>query len=190
MVKKSTSRHIKVNRSTVDRVVSVTGLLLSAGLLFLGIALYWAHGFIHGQVTEQLSAQHITFPAKDSAAYKALSEEDQKGISKFAGQQLTTGAGAEAFANHYIAAHLKNIGEGKTYSELSTESRANPDDAELAGKVDQVFRGETLRGVLLNAYAFDTMAVVAKIIAQGAVAVAVILAILAVLGFNHARRSS
>ncbi len=189
MAKKTKPQSIKLNRGTVDKVVSLTGAVLALGLIFVGSALLWAHDFIHGQVVEQLSAQKITFPAADSAAFKALNEEDQGAIKPYAGQSLTTGAQAEAFANHYIAAHLRNSGGGKTYSELSEESRANPTDTALKGKVDTMFRGETLRGVLLNAYAFDTMALVARIIAVGAVVVAGILAILAVFGFNHARKS-
>lgn len=181
---------IKIERSTVDRVVSWAGLIIAAGLIFLGGALLWAHNFIHSQVHEQLSAQKITFPEEDSAAFKALSEVDQKAIRPFAGQALTTGAGAETFANHYIAAHLKGIGGGLTYSELSNVARANPEDEAASAKVDQVFKGETLRGVLLNAYAFDTMAVIARIIAYGAFVVAGIMTLLAVLGFGHAKRVS
>ena len=48
---------------------------------------------------------------------------------------------------------------------MSTKAQANPDDQKLAGQVQTLFRGETLRGLLLNAYAFDTMAKVALIAA-------------------------
>lgn len=184
-----TSKSITVGRSTVDRVVSFIGLFIAIGLVFLSAALFWAHDFIHSQVTEQLEAQKITFPAEDSAAFKALGDEDQKAIRPFAGQQLKTGAGAEAFANHYIAAHLKNIGDGKTYNELSAIARANPADKAAAAKVDQVFKGETLRGVLLNAYAFDTMAVVARIIAIAAAIMSAVLGLFVILGFQHAKKS-
>lgn len=182
------SKSLKLERSTVDRVVSFIGLFVSIGLVFLSGALFWAHNFIHGQVVEQLAAQKITFPSEDSAAFKALELEDQKAIRPFAGQQLTTGAGAEAFANHYIAAHLRNTADGLTYSELSEKSRANPEDVQLKAKVETMFRGESLRGVLLNAYAFDTMAVVARIIAIAAVVIAAVLGLFVVLGFMHAKR--
>lgn len=180
---------INFKRSTVDKVVSSLGLILAVGLIFLSGALFWAHNFIHSQVVEQLSAQKIKFPAADSPAFKALNEEDQEAIRPFAGQSLTTGAGAAAFANHYIGAHLEKSGGGKTYSELSEESRANPDSAELKAKVETMFKGETLRGVLLNAYAFDTMAVVARIIAVAAVIAAAILLLLVAFGFRHAKRA-
>ena len=187
MVKKS-SQSVKINRSTVDQVVSWAGLCIAIGLVFASIALAWTHTFIHGQVSEQLSSQKIFFPEKDSAAFVALDSADQKAVEPFAGQQLTTGAGAEVFANHYIAAHIQAIGEGQTYSELSTTARENPDDTSLAAKVDTVFKGETLRGTLLNAYAFDTMSFVAHLAGLGAGILAALLFFLSFLGFRHAKK--
>jgi hypothetical protein len=80
-----------------------------------------------------------------------------------AGQQLTTGAQAEVYADHFIANHLKAIGGGKTYAQLSAEAIAQPNNAKLAAQVATVFKGETLRGLLLNAYAFGTMGMIAGI---------------------------
>lgn len=190
MAKNTKTSHVKITRSTVDRVVSWAGLIIAAGLIFLGGALLWAHHFIHSQVVEQLAAQKITFPAEDSPAFKALDTKDQDAIRPFAGQALSTGAGAAAFANNYIGAHLRTSGEGKTYNELSGLSRANPENEGLKAQVETMFRGETLRGVLLNAYAFDTMAVIARVIAFGAFIVAGIMTLLAILGFSHAKRSN
>jgi hypothetical protein len=79
---------------------------------------------------------------------------------------------------------------GKTYAELSTESRANPDDTELAGLVQTVFRGETLRGLLLNAYAFGTMGVIAGYAAIAAFVGAGVFVLLSVLGFVHRARTA
>lgn len=165
------------------------GLLLAAVLVVASAALFYTYNFIHAQVSDQLTPQNITLPAKDSPAFKALSQEDQDAIAPFAGQQVTTGQQAAVFANHYIAAHIKTIGGGKTYSELSTESRANPDDKALAGKVETVFRGETLRGTLLTAYAFDSMAVVAQFAAYAALVAGFILTLLSLLGFQHAEKA-
>lgn len=176
-----------MHRHQIDKIASSIGVLLAIVFLAASIVLYFTYSFIHGQVTTQLSSQKIFFPEANSEAFKALSADSQSAIEPFAGQQLTTGAGSKAFANHYIADHLKNIGGGLTYSELSTQSRANPDDKALAAKVDSVFRGETLRGVLLNAYAFDTMAVVAKFVSIGALATSVLLILLSLLGFRHAK---
>lgn len=175
-----------MKRSVIDKVISYMGLLLAAVLLVASAALFFTYNFIHGEVTSQLSSQNIVLPAKDSPAFSALSQEDQDAVAPFAGQQVTTGQQAAVFANNYIAAHIESIGGGKSYSELSTESRANPTDAALAGKVETVFRGETLRGILLNAYAFDTMAIVAKFAAVGALLAGVVLLFLSFLGFKHA----
>jgi hypothetical protein len=90
------------------------------------------------------------------------------------------------FADHFIAIHIKAIGGGKTYSELSAAALTDPTNQKLEGQVQTVFRGETLRGLLLNAYAFDTMAVVARYAALVAAAAGLLLIVLALLGFRHA----
>ena len=155
-------------------------------LLATSGGLFYAHSFIHNQVHDQLADQKITFPVAGSAALTALPAADQSQVAKYAGQQLLTGAQAEVFADHYIAVHLQKVGGGKTYAQLSAASIANPSDQALAGQVQVVFRGETLRGLLLNAYAFDTMATVALYAAWGAFAAAIALLVLAMLGFQHA----
>ena len=73
-------------------------------------------------------------------------------VSQYAGQQLLTGQQAEAYADHFIAVHIANMGGGKTYSQLSAESLAQPNNTTLANTVATVFKGETLRSMLLNAY--------------------------------------
>jgi hypothetical protein len=108
----------------------------------------------------------------------------------YGGQQLTTGAQAEVYADHFIANHLKAIGGGKTYAQLSAEAIAQPANAKLAAQVDTVFKGETLRGLLLNAYAFGTMGTIAGIAAIAAFIAAAVMLILGGLGLMHARRTS
>jgi len=71
-------------------------------------------------------------------------------MHQYAGQQLTTGAQAEVYADHFIANHLKVIG-GDSGDQLSAAALAKPGDAALAAQVATVFRGETLRGLLLPA---------------------------------------
>lgn len=179
-----------LKRSTVDKVISYIGLLLSAVLLAASLVLYFTHSFIHGEVSAQLTPQNITLPAKDTPAFTSLSSEDQAAVAPFAGQQVTTGEQAKVFANHYIGAHLRAIGDGKSYSQLSAEAMKDPTNTELAATVDTVFRGETLRGMLLNAYAFDSMATVARYVALGALIAGLLLIPLSLLGLRHARRAS
>lgn len=175
-----------MNRSTLDKLLSTTGLIIAVALLAGSGGLFFAYHFVHSQVHDQLAAQRITFPEKGSTAITSLPEPDRDKVAQYAGQQLLTGAQAEVFADHYIAVHLKKIGGGKTYSELSAQAMADPTNTKLADQVSTVFRGETLRGLLLNVYAFDTMAVIARLAAVGALIASVLLFILAALGFNHA----
>jgi hypothetical protein len=178
-----------MKRSKLDKLISTSGIVVAVVLVAMAGAAMWAHNFIHNQVHDQLAAEKITFPAAGSAGLLALPAADQAKVAKYAGEQLLTGAQAEVFADHYIAVHLKKIGGGKTYSELSAASIADPSNQALVGQVQTVFRGETLRGLLLNAYAFDTMATVAAYVAGGALVAAAVLLFLAALGFWHADRA-
>ena len=108
----------------------------------------------------------------------------------YGGQQLTTGAQAEVYADHFIANHLKAIGGGKTYAQLSAEAIAQPKNTVLAAQVATVFKGETLRGLLLNAYAFGTMGMIAGIAAIAAFIAGAVMLVLSGLGLMHARRTS
>jgi hypothetical protein len=174
-----------MRRRTFDVLFTAGGLALAGLLLQAGGLLTWAHGFVTDQVTTQLTQQQIFFPPKGEAtADPAIGPF----INKYAGQQLVTGEQARAFADHYIAVHLKESGGGLTYSELSNKSRANPNDTELAGQVQSAFRGETLRGLLLNAYAFGKMGQIALIAAIASFIGAGVLLLLSLLGFVHLRR--
>jgi hypothetical protein len=174
-----------MQRRSFDRTVSYIGLTLTVLLIVAGSLLTWAHTFVKDEVKTQLSQQQIVFPAKGSAAIAA---PQFAAMNKYAGQQLTTGAQAETYADHFIANHLKVIGGGKTYSQLSTQAQADPTNVKLAATVETVFKGETLRGLLLNAYAFGTMATIAGIAAIAAFVGALVMLLLAGLGFVHSRR--
>ena len=175
-----------MGRKTLDRLLAAGGLVVAAILLIASGLLYWAHSFVDDEVHSQLAAQKIFFPPKGS---EGLADPKIKPyLEKYAGQQLVTGAQAQAYADHFIAVHLEGIGGGQTYSQLSAKAQAAPTDTALAGKVQTMFRGETLRGLLLNAYAFGKMGQIAMWAATAALIGAVAMAVLAVLGFAHARR--
>ena len=85
----------------------------------------------------------------------AKPSEGREGVEPglvFGGQQMLDGNQAQAYANDFIGAHLKAVASGQTYAQVSTKAMANPKDATLAGQVATLFKGETLRGLLLNAY--------------------------------------
>ena len=166
-----------MKRRTFDILMATAGLFLAVTLIAAGGLLTWAHTFIGNEVHTQLAAQQIYFPANNSPAIKA---PEFAAMHQYAGQQLTTGAQAEVYADHFIANHLKAIGGGKTYAQLSAEAIAQPKNAALAAQVNTVFKGETLRGLLLNAYAFGTMGTIAGIAAIAAYIAGVVMLILAV----------
>ena len=174
-----------MRRRTLDALLTTGGLALAALLLVSGGLLTWAHVFISDQVTTQLSAQKIFFPPKGEGT---ASPEIGPFINQYAGQQLTTGPQAEAFANHFIAVHLKESGGGLTYAELSAKARANPNNTEMADQVASAFKGETLRGLLLNAYAFAKMGQIAFIASIASFIGAGVLLLLSLFGFVHLRR--
>jgi hypothetical protein len=184
-----------MKRSALDRLVSWIGLALAAVLLVGGVLLTVASSFVSGQVAEQLSAQKVTMPTQ--AAYGTLSAADQAALAPYAGQPMTTGAQAKAFADHYIQAHLAAMGGGRTYEEvsgeylkLSKDATADPAKVKELGDLRQtMFMGDTLRSMLLTAYAFGTMGMIAAIAAVAAFVGAVVLALLGFLGLRHAKRA-
>ena len=139
-------------------------------------------------MTSQLSAQKIVFPVKSNPAFKALPPSDQAAMGVYAGQAMTTGAQAKAYADHFIAVHLQEMGKGQTYSQLSAASLAAPKNTALAGLVQTVFRGTTLRSMLLEAYGFWQIGQIALFGAIASFIGAGLLLILSILGLVHERR--
>ncbi|RLT35845.1 MAG: hypothetical protein DWI59_02000 [Chloroflexi bacterium] len=169
-------------------------LVLQVGLIGILLAcsgfLLWGNRFVHGMIREQLAAQQIFFPPAGSPGLRA---EEFPDLQQYGGRQLDDGAAARAYANGFIGRHLEAIAAGKTYSQVSTAARANPTDAKLQGQVDTLFKGETLRGLLLNAYGWWEVGQYALYASASLAAVA--LAVLVALLFEcamlaAARRSS
>jgi hypothetical protein len=134
----------------------IAGFAAAVILLAAGGLLLWGSAYVHNTVQGQLSSQQIFFPPKAAfASPKAGTEITPSmipSVSQYAGQQLLTGQQAEAYADHFIAVHIANMSGGKTYSQLSAASLAAPNNTKLAGLVNTVFKGESLRSMLLNAY--------------------------------------
>jgi len=141
-------------------------------------------------VHNQLAAQKIVFPPAASSAIKELPAADATAMSQYGGQLMTTGAQAQTYADHFIAVHLVKIGGGKTYSQLSAQALAQPNNTALAGQVQTIFRGETLRGLLLNAYGWWQIGQIMLISAIVAFGAAALFLILSGLGFWHLRRAT
>jgi hypothetical protein len=175
-----------MRRQTFDALMTIAGLTLAAVLAVAAGLMFWAHAFVADQVSSQLSAQQIFFPAKGS---EGISDPAIKPyLSKYAGQQMTTGAQAKAYADHFIAVHINEMTQGQTYAQLSAKAIANPKDVKTAGMVATVFKGETLRGLLLNAYAFGQMGTIALYGAIASLIGAALMLLLSLLGVAHLRR--
>ena len=145
-----------MRRTTFDKLLGWIGTSFGVVLLVAGGVLLWGSAYVHNTVQSQLAAQQITFPPAAAFAHPKAGTEITPSmipsVSQYAGQQLLTGQQAEAYADHFIAVHIANMGGGKTYSQLSTESIAQPNNTALATTVNTVFKGETLRSMLLSAY--------------------------------------
>ncbi|HET8599402.1 MAG TPA: hypothetical protein VFL99_03685 [Segeticoccus sp.] len=179
-------------RAIIDRLISWMGLVLAIVLLVAGGMLTWAHNFIGDQVQQQLSSQKITMPAGPALT----TPEMRQHLGQYAGQPMTTGPQAKAYADYYIAAHVAEASGGKSYAQVSTEqmaaAKADPTSAQtakLSELKNTMFMGETLRGLLLYAYAFATIGTIAGYAAVGAYVGGVLVLLLAGLGLLHARRA-
>jgi hypothetical protein len=176
-----------MRRRAFDGLAVTAGLLIAGLLLVAGGLLTWGHNFVTSEVHSQLAAQKIVFPPADSPAVKGAQFAPMR---QYGGQLMTTGAQAQVYADHFIAVHLAEIGGGQTYSQLSAKALAQPKNTALAAQVQTMFRGETLRGLLLNAYAFGTIAQIMLYAAIAAFAGAGLLLLLALFGFIHLRRTA
>jgi hypothetical protein len=177
-----------MRRTTFDALLTLTGIGLAVILLIAGALLTWGYSFTTTQVHNQLASQKIYFPPKGST--ELASPQIGPYLNQYAGQQLVNGLQAEAYANHFIAVHLQKIAGGQTYAQLSEQSLAQPNNAKLTGQVQTMFRGTTLRGLLLNAYAFWKIGQIAGIAAIVSFAGAALLLILSIFGIMHLRRTS
>jgi hypothetical protein len=157
------------------RIIILQVLLIVVFALGAATAVY-AGNFTQQQIRSQLEPQQISFPADAKSGLPAE-------LSQYAGQQVLNGEQAHAYADGYIAMHLAKTGEGHPYSYWSTQTRTETDPtlkAEYAAKVDSLFRGETLRSMLNQAWAFGTMGTIAMFAGLG-LAIAALLVTLALL---------
>jgi len=195
-----------MKRRTLDIIFSVGGMALAILLMVLGLVLRSNATFAQDYVHNQLVEQKITFTP---AANLSAEEKQSANLVKYAGQPLTTGKQAETYANDYIALHLSEVNGGKTYSETSNDARAlraqattaqqnnAPNAADLdkqatalEAKVQTLFRGETLRGLLLTSYGFSIFGAKAMLASWVCFIAALVLFLASIAGFVHAFRTS
>ena len=201
MARRGVDGRTDVKRRTLDLIFAIGGLAMAGLILVLGLVLQNQANFAKDYVHDQLAAQKITF-----TPVKGLGEDTQaQCLKNNAGKPLTSGKQAECYANEYIGVHLTEVNDGKTYSETSTAQRAvdsqlaelndsnsaqakklQAQSEELTGKVQTLFRGETLRGLLLTSYGFSIFGERAQTAAYVCYAIALVLFLAAIAGFIHA----
>jgi hypothetical protein len=175
-----------MRRRAFDAIAIAVGVVLTLVLVVAGSLLLVGYNFANSSVHDQLAAQQIYFPAQGSPAL--ASPEVGPFLNQYAGQQLVTGAQAQAYADHFIAVHLKEVADGKTYAQVSSAAQADPTNTTLQAQVNTLFKGETLRGMLLNAYAFWKLGQIALYAAIASFILAAIMLALSALGLLHLSR--
>lgn len=150
------------------RIITLQAVLILV-LGFCAGFLYWGSGFVNGMVHDQLAAQKISFPpASEIKAGGALDPaEFPAEIGNYAGQQVDTGDKARVYANDFIGIHLAKVANGQTYSQVSAASLADPKNATLQAQANTLFKGETLRGLLLYAWGWSQVGLYAFYAAIG-----------------------
>jgi hypothetical protein len=193
---------VVVTRRRIDRLLVAAGAVVAVVLAVAGGLLQWGTNFSGDYVTRELTSQNIFFPSAD-----ALTKEGRTDLLSYAGRQVTNGNDAEAYAS-YIDHHLDGIAEGKTFADLGAVERAAKGDVTAAAEAgkpadeiatlqatadgitrqrDSLFRGETLRGLLLSTYAWGTIGTIAAIASWVAFAAAVVMLVLVAFGVAHLR---
>jgi hypothetical protein len=202
----TTDRHeddvVRVPRRRIDKLLIGFGVIAAIVFAVAGGLLTWGANFANDYVHDELSSQRVFF--SDEAS---LRDEGRDDLVRYAGQQVTTGTEAEAYAS-YIGGHLEGIADGKTYAEIDDRGAAQAvvdaresgaSEAEIAdlqttadelkAQRDSLFRGETLRGLLLSSYAWSTIGRIAAIAAWVAFAGAAVMAAMVTAGLVHLRRT-
>lgn len=176
-------------------------MTLQAALVLLFVFgagfLFWSSGYVHSTINNQLAAQQITFPKANDpgvtpaaltpcgalpntatcpiATSHAVGVANSNAMTQFAGQTLANGDQAKAYADSYIQVHLSDM--GMTYSQASYQALLHPTNTKFSDLANTIFKGTTLRGMLLQAYGWWTVGNYA-----GYAAIGMVVAALASLG--------
>ena len=180
-----------MRRTSFDKLLGWIGTSLGVVLLAAGGLLLWGSAYVHNTVQGQLAAQQISFPPAAAFAHPRAGTEITPsmipGVSQYAGQQLLSGQQAEAYADGFIAVHIANMTGGQTYAQLSGKALAAPGNTALQAQVATVFKGETLRSMLLNAYGWWKVSQITYIIALAAFGLGTVAFLAGLFGFASFR---
>jgi hypothetical protein len=167
-----------VNKAIRWRIITLQAVMVVVLVGASGFALAMG-SFTTSQIHDELAAQSIFFPAADQIKTGGALDpaEFPQEIRDQAGNQVTDGNQARIYANDFLALHLQKVAGGLTYATigpkisaanaaLASASKTDPNYATLQANVatlngqrDTLFKGETLRSMLLNAYGWWTVGV-------------------------------
>ena len=162
------------------RIIALQAILVLVLCFAAGFAFYES-SFVNGYIHDQLADQQISFPAaSEIKAGGALDPaEFPESIRQYAGTQVDSGPKAYQYANNFIGKHLESVGKdpvsgqvvmgsnGKplTYATMGdyiTQQKAAGASAAtittLNSERDTMFKGEMLRGTLLNVWGWSQVA--------------------------------
>ena len=191
-----------MKRRTLDMIFSAGGVAVAILLVLLGFVFKTNADFADSYVHEQLAEQKISFTA---AEFLSDEEKTSSCLIENAGTPLDSGKKAECYANDYIGMHLKGIGGGETYATIGaiqTKAKTALADAtaanatnvvelkadldKITGQRETMFKGETLRGLLLTSYGFSIFGEKAALAGMLSFLGAIVMLLASVAGFIHA----
>ena len=191
-----------MKRRTLDMIFSAGGIAVAILLVLLGFVFKTNADFADSYVHDQLAEQKISFTA---AEFLSDEEKTSSCLIENAGTPLDSGKKAECYANDYIGMHLKGIGGGETYATIGaiqTKAKTALADAtaanatnvvelkadldKITGQRETMFKGETLRGLLLTSYGFSIFGEKAALAAMLSFLGAIVMLLASVAGFIHA----
>ena len=183
-------------------IFSAGGVAVAILLVLLGFVFKTNADFADSYVHDQLAEQKISFTA---AEFLSDEEKTSSCLIENAGTPLDSGKKAECYANDYIGMHLKGIGGGETYATIGaiqTKAKTALADAtaanasnvvelkadldKITGQRETMFKGETLRGLLLTSYGFSIFGEKAALAAMLSFLGALVMLLASVAGFIHA----
>ena len=190
-----------MNKEIRWRIIALQAVMVVV-LAGASIFAFGMGNFTTSQIRDELTAQQVYFPGADQIkAGGALDPATfSQEIRDQAGKQVTDGNQARIYANDFLAVHLKGIAGGLTYATVGTKisalkaqaatmSQTDPAYADLQNQIttltaarETLFKGESLRSMLLNAYGWWTIGTYTTYAGFGLMLVAVV--VLGALAFE------
>ena len=177
-----------MQRKMWDQIVSGAGAVVAVVLLMLGAVAIYGGTFGQDNVRDRLAPQNVTFPPLE-----AMTPAEKNLVGDFAGTKVVDGLPGLRPSRTTSASTSKTRTRARPTPRpalwLVQKGLSEKEAAELSGMADSLFKGETLRAMLLNAYGWWTVSSLVIFAGYGLLAAGALLALLAIMGFFHARKT-